>query len=495
VGDPDQGFFTSLNSGSLGVADTQIPGTSELVGSVDNVAAELVTILDLPVGTYTLGVQADDAFALTYGPEPRDQFAPRLMYRESNGNGTVNIVVTNAGMYAVRLVYGENTGGAGLEFYTVDFFTGEKTLINDPNGYPSLSSYRDTAALTQPYISRLDPVADQMVPANYGITVTFEDGSAGTVTDTSIKINGETPTIVNNGGETVATLSDTLPYGVNTATVVYSTSLGGPFTNSWSFNVFSDLMPVTVSSDTNNLRVYQPFGGSMPGNEVVEHAIDGFTQKYLNFGSNGVPIPPVGFSVTPAMGPTVVSGLRLFTANDAPERDPSYVVLQGSWDFNVADTNSVGTWHTIYSGPVTLPRGRNAGSDNPNTTNEVVHPIDPTHDYFAEYQFQNNTAYTSYRWYTTTVRGGNNPNDVSLMQIGEVQILGIPGTLPPILTAEPDGSGNLTINANMEGTLQSRTDLSSGSWSDVGPVGPTSGAQTITPDPAVPMTFYRLKTP
>jgi hypothetical protein len=233
----------------------------------------------------------------------------------------------------------------------------------------------------------------------------------------------------------------------------------------------------------------------MPGNEVVEHAIDGFTQKYLNFGSNGVPIPPVGFSVTPAMGPTVVSGLRLFTANDAPERDPSYVVLQGSWDFNVADTNSVGTWHTIYSGPVTLPRGRNAGSDNPNTTNEVVHPIDPTHDYFAEYQFANDTAYTSYRWYTTTVRGGNNPNDVSLMQIGEVQILGIPGTLPPILTAEPDGSGNLTINANMEGTLQSRTDLSSGSWSDVGPVGPTSGAQTITPDPAVPMTFYRLKTP
>jgi hypothetical protein len=185
------------------------------------------------------------------------------------------------------------------------------------------------------------------------------------------------------------------------------------------------------------------------------------------------------------MGPTVVTGLRLFTANDAPERDPTNVVLQGSWDFNVADTNSVGTWHTIYSGPITLPTGRNAGSDNPGATNEVVHPVDPTHNYFAEIQFPNSTAYTSYRWYSTQLRG-----NVSLMQIGEVQILGVAGTLPPSLTFEMS-AGKLVINANMEGTLQSKADLGPGTWTDVGAVGPTSGAQTITPS-GVKM-FYRLK--
>jgi len=62
--------------------------------------------------------------------------------------------------------------------------------------------------------------------------------------------------------------------------------------------------------------------------EGVTNAIDNNTStKYLNFDKLNA-----GFTVTPANGPVVVTGLRLTSANDAPERDPTSFVLSGSND-------------------------------------------------------------------------------------------------------------------------------------------------------------------
>src|SRR6185436_9937556 len=65
-----------------------------------------------------------------------------------------------------------------------------------------------------------------------------------------------------------------------------------------------------------------------PGSEVVANSIDNVQgTKYLNFDRLNT-----GFTVTPSVGGTLVSGITLTAANDAVERDPSSFLLQGSLD-------------------------------------------------------------------------------------------------------------------------------------------------------------------
>src|SRR5438034_2398199 len=64
-----------------------------------------------------------------------------------------------------------------------------------------------------------------------------------------------------------------------------------------------------------------------PGSEGVANAIDNAPTKYLNFDKVNT-----GFTVTPSVGGTLVSGITLTSANDAPDRDPATYNLQGSLD-------------------------------------------------------------------------------------------------------------------------------------------------------------------
>src|SRR5256885_6326788 len=69
-----------------------------------------------------------------------------------------------------------------------------------------------------------------------------------------------------------------------------------------------------------------------PASEGVANAIDGTTAKYLNFDSAVANFKPSGFVVTPSLGTTWVIGVSMETANDAPERDPQHITLEGSND-------------------------------------------------------------------------------------------------------------------------------------------------------------------
>src|SRR5260221_12102749 len=66
-----------------------------------------------------------------------------------------------------------------------------------------------------------------------------------------------------------------------------------------------------------------------PGSEGVANAIDGKPTKYLNFDSANN-AKTSGFIVSPAVGVTIVTGMTLQSANDAPDRDPKIVTLEGS---------------------------------------------------------------------------------------------------------------------------------------------------------------------
>ena len=81
-----------------------------------------------------------------------------------------------------------------------------------------------------------------------------------------------------------------------------------------------------------------------PGSEGVANAIDNQPTKYLNF--DAATAIPVGFIVTPSVGLTRVTGLAMQSANDAPERDPKDVRLEGSNDDTVTGWTN-GNWTVI----------------------------------------------------------------------------------------------------------------------------------------------------
>src|SRR5215204_3662747 len=71
--------------------------------------------------------------------------------------------------------------------------------------------------------------------------------------------------------------------------------------------------PVVV---VNGVDDAPPVAVNPPLAEGAANAIDNTVNKYLNFQDYGS-----GFIVTPSRGPSIVRAIRLYTANDAPERD------------------------------------------------------------------------------------------------------------------------------------------------------------------------------
>src|SRR5437867_12758457 len=87
-------------------------------------------------------------------------------------------------------------------------------------------------------------------------------------------------------------------------------------------SVSAQLLDVTQPGDP-----IIPTSNNSPGSEGVANAIDNAPTKYLNFDKLNT-----GFTVTPRVRGTLVSGLTLPSANDAPARHPASYLPQGSLD-------------------------------------------------------------------------------------------------------------------------------------------------------------------
>jgi hypothetical protein len=159
-----------------------------------------------------------------------------------------------------------------------------------------------------------------------------------------------------------------------------------------------------------------------PGSEGVANAIDGQPTKYLNFDTR-TSGKPSGFVVTPSIGATLVNGITMQSANDAPERDPKIVTLEGSNDATVTDFAS-GNW-------------------------ELIVRFDAIPAWTARFQtqtffFNNCKAYKHYRWTvieTQTING-------CCMQIAEVELL---GTTAPKDVTQP-GDPMIASSSNSPGS-------------------------------------------
>ncbi len=156
--------------------------------------------------------------------------------------------------------------------------------------------------------------------------------------------------------------------------------------------------PLTFEDVTRPSDFIVATSGNSPANEGVINAIDNSpATKYLNFDKLNA-----GLRVAPIAGSSVVSGLRLTSANDAPDRDPTSFVLSGS--------NDGVQFIEIARGPILLPNTR-------------FSPVTVS--------FNNRTAWAQYSLIFPTVRA---VNSAVAVQIAEVEFLGYVGDPPSDFT-------------------------------------------------------------
>jgi Immunoglobulin domain len=153
--------------------------------------------------------------------------------------------------------------------------------------------------------------------------------------------------------------------------------------------------------------------GNSPSGEGVANAIDGTQQKFVIFGTGGM-----GFTVTPALGATVVTAIAITSANDFPQRDPGAYEVLGS--------NDGTTFESIATSPI-----------NP----------DERRHFRRVFEFNNTRAYTTYR-----VRFPRPQVAFDHMQVSEVELLGRAVLTVPLsgITDGDDGQQMLTVTATSQ---------------------------------------------
>jgi hypothetical protein len=204
--------------------------------------------------------------------------------------------------------------------------------------------------------------------------------------------------------------------------------------------------------------------GFWGGNANPALAINEIFDNYQNGGHGfsaaaGFPpfLGPVGVIVTQSVAQLVV-GIRIYTSNGDPERDPADVELFGS--------NDGITWTPMLSSALNLPLARTSAAN----------AVEPIHNPMQEILFDNQISYTNFMVQFTHTKNDNAANS---LQIGELELLG--GTA---LTAHHNPDGTLTLTWPT-GTLLEATSLS-------GPWQTNTGSSPLIVTPTGPQKFYKI---
>jgi hypothetical protein len=207
---------------------------------------------------------------------------------------------------------------------------------------------------------------------------------------------------------------------------------------------------------TNDTIVASSTNSPASGNENAKFVLDlNSATKYLNFDKLNT-----GFTVTPKAGATMITGIALTSANDAPERDPATYKIEGSND---------GTTFTVVA--------------------EGTVPLFTARFKRQELTFGNTASYSVYRVTFPTVAA---PASANSMQVADVELFGfvtaIPASAQPKITGiVKNADGTVTLTWTGGGTLEAATSVS-------GPYAPVAGATSpYTFTPAAPVLFGRIK--
>jgi len=331
-------------------------------GGFSTFAYDIITYLDLPAGTNTLVVGSGDSFRLTIGVGDNPYSFAAVQAGQFSGSrnygpSVIDLDVQSAGVYPVRIIYGQGGGINGLQFYSINGDTGARFLINDPNGGGmQLKAYQPASLPITPslaYASKLLPApGDQGASPMPIVQAQLTDGTTTTVTNVStLTFDGVpvSPTIAKTGAVTYVTYNvpNLLPnQSVHTNVVVAQDSAGNVLSNQWTFTVGSfQVIPASWaypagSGDATQRgfagRVHQTrdaANGSYTiryGNAQIEgQLIDGATGlPYVNtVVTNGDPVISLGWPGTqPADAGGGPGDARTFTVTNVV----NYSILDGS---------------------------------------------------------------------------------------------------------------------------------------------------------------------
>lgn len=271
-------------------SDDQMPGIPATNGSTDGIAAEVLTWLELPAGETLMGVNSDDGFRVTIGgASPEDKFNSVNVGQFDGGRGaadtTFRITVSEAGLYAARLIWNEGGGGASVEWFT-QATDGTKTLIGDAAG---LKAYR---AVTTPPVkayvrTALPSPGFTLANPNQKITAELVDG-ATPVAASSVKLfldNTDLNVTPSKAGS-VTTVNYTpttlFPSGSPHNVALVYTEGGTSITQKWTFavQVYASIPPsFKVTPDTTKpgflWNVFANQANQVNSNEKTELALGG----------------------------------------------------------------------------------------------------------------------------------------------------------------------------------------------------------------------------
>ena len=298
-------------------------------------------------------------------------------------------------------------------------------------------------------------------------------------------ISGATTTSLSINPATFADSADYVAIANSTAGFVTS-SIAHLFIYTTNTDVSQPGDSITGFGDTTGTR----YGTSVDPANVID---DTFTE-WVNGGSGfsaGAGFPPfggpVGVILTPAVGSTVLTGLRVYPGQDAADSDPSGFVLEGSNDGGT-------TYASIASGSLSLPLDRNS----------IALPVDPTQAAVQEVLFSNTKGYTTYRLTFPTVRS---PGTAATLEVGDVEFLGVPGVgvAQPVISSTTLSGGNLHFSitgGTPSGTYSVLTNVNPtvplASWGTAASGtldGSGSASVSLPVSPSNPRLFYVIKTP
>src|SRR5258706_2765320 len=157
------GQFTVNNSWTtLG-----IPGPGKF--NEDNSSIEAASYLYFPApGFYSLGVNSDDGFRLTFYRNAKDMLGvglPELSFDGGRGVGNLqnvaSVYISQAGYYGSRLIFFNGGGGSAPDIYSTSTPAGvTNVLVNDTNSPLSVLAFRASSGAPA-YVKFSDP------PLNY----------------------------------------------------------------------------------------------------------------------------------------------------------------------------------------------------------------------------------------------------------------------------------------------------------------------------------------
>jgi hypothetical protein len=272
------------------------------------------------------------------------------------------------------------------------------------SGRFSILALSGSAGALPPVIT-LQPVSTNLY---YGSSVSFTVGATANAPITYQWQRGTNGVYVNlSNSSTISGVTSTVlsinPIGFLDQAdyrAVATDVAGSAFSGAGTLMVFSTNTDVTEPGDPITGVNISPFGDGSP-TFAIDNSMD------TKFGANINAGTVAALVVTPAVGLTVVTGLRIYTGSDTTGRDPASYELFGSTDGGT-------TYTVISSNSITLSDNR-----NPLTAGEAP---DPLSQYVTEVDFSNTVAYSTYQLAFPTEKGSGQ------VQFDEMELLGVPFT-------------------------------------------------------------------